>query len=164
MASRSPPRPIDTTGGAIRWRCGCSLGSACLPIGSPSHPFGSTSDGDGGVCACLVRLPLPIPAPWPSSVPPATRSLAQSDFLAVRPSYRPASPSSHRLPSPITRHVGRGGGFSLSAACLCCSISPAVDLRGFCECGGGGCLACLAVVLCICRWGDVVARRFVSGL
>ena len=53
-------------------------------------------------CSCL--------SPWASSVPPATRSLAQSDFLAASPSYRPLS--------PITRHGGRGGGSLVSAACL----------------------------------------------
>lgn len=42
MASRYPPRLIDTTGGAIRWCRGGSLDFACLPLGQPSHPCGSS--------------------------------------------------------------------------------------------------------------------------
>lgn len=61
----------------------------------------SASDGDGGVA---------YSAPCPSSVPPATRSLAKFDFLAVLPP--------HRLPSPIARHGGTGRGLLVLAACL----------------------------------------------
>lgn len=83
-----------------------------------------------GFRACLVKLtPCLFPTPWPSSVPPATRSLAQSDLLIVS--------SSHRLSSPINRHGGRGGGYcSRLLACrfvsYCGSARPAVYLCGFC--------------------------------
>lgn len=126
-ASRYPPRLIDTTGGEIRRCCGCSLGFACL-LPSAHHLIRAVRHRMAtGFGACL--------APWPSSVPPANRSLAQSDFLAVLSSYRPIISS---FLSPITRHGGRGG-LSCSFDCLpvrlvryCRSISPAVDLRGFC--------------------------------
>lgn len=147
----SPPAPPhrhdgrgDTTG---LWRFSrlCLLASR-LAISSVR----SASDGDGGVA---------YSAPWPSSVPPATRSLAQSDFLAVLPSHR-----FHRLPSPITRHVGRGGASwsrLLVFAVLFRLLSICV---GSVYCGGGGCLACLNGVYLFLSMGDVVARRCVSGL
>lgn len=96
----------------------------------------SASDGDGGVA---------YSAPCPSSVPPATHSLAQFDFLAVLPP--------RRLPSPITRHGGRGG---VSWSWLL-AFAARFHLRSICVgsvyCGGGGCLACLAVVLCMLSMG-----------
>lgn len=139
----SPPAPPhrhdgrgDTTG---LWRFSrlCLLAPR-LAISSVR----SASDGDGGVAYSAL---------WPSSVPPATRSLAQSDFLVAL--YRPAVPSVSSPPSPITRHGGRGGGpwfwrlafavrFHLRSICV-----------GSVYCGGGGCLACLGVVLCMLSMG-----------
>ena len=119
----------------------------CLlaPFGSPSHPCGSASDGNGArVLAPLDYLCLPVLVPWPSSVPPANRSLAQSDFLAVMPSCRHHLIA--HLPDRSTRGTGRG--LLVLAACLCgsfsiaVSISPAVYLCGFCECCVCG-LSCL---------------------
>lgn len=82
IASRLPPRLIDTTDGATRRDC---YGSRLCLL---AHRFAILSvRGIGwrrGFNACLVRF---APAPCPS-VPPANRSLAQSDFLAVLPSCR----------------------------------------------------------------------------
>ena len=89
MVSRFPPRLIDTLGGAIRRGCCGSLCFACL-LPSVRHliravwHWMATGLGD-----CLIKLtPCLFLPPWPSSVPPATRSLAQSDFLAALPPYR----------------------------------------------------------------------------
>lgn len=156
MASRYPPRLIDTTGGAIRRGCGGSLGSACLPPRLAISPvrFGIGWRRDSVLasldCSCLPR-------PCPSSVPPATRSLAQSDFLAVLLSCRPII-SSPYLPDHSTRGTGRGSLAPL-IACLCGSFAIAVRFRlrsicaGSVEDGGGGCLACLGVVLCMLSMG-----------
>ena len=148
MASRYPPRLIDTTGGEIRRGCGCSLGFACL-LPSARHLIRAFGIGwRRGAGACL--------ASWPSSVPPATRSLAQFDFLAVLSSFRPII-SSPSLPDRSTRGTGRG--LLPSTACLCGSFAIAVRFRlrsicaGSVEDGGGGCLACLDVVLCMLSMG-----------
>lgn len=111
IASRYPPRLIDTTGGEIRRCCGGSLGFACLPIGSPSHPCVRHRMATG-FGACLVILPLPVSAPWPSSMPPANRSLAQSDFLAALSSCRLIA-----LP-PRSLDTGDGAGVYLRGFCV----------------------------------------------
>lgn len=88
-------------------------------------------------------------------MPTATRSLAQSDLLIVSSSHRPLS--------PITRHGGRGGNSCPSVACFCGSFAITVRfaLRAICagsvEDGVGGCLACLAVILCILSMGDGIS-------
>lgn len=99
------------------------LDFACLP---PRFAILSVRFGIGW------RRGLACPAPWPSSVPTATRSLAQSDCLAVLPPCRHAVPSvsSPSLPDHSTRGTGRGS--LVLAACLCCSISPAIYLCWFC--------------------------------
>lgn len=96
-------------------------------------------------CACLVKLtPYLLPAPCPSSVPPATRSLAQSDFLAVLSSCRPIISSSL---SPINRHGRRGGG-SLGLGCLLAgSFAIAVRFRLRSICAGSVNVAVRVVLL-----------------
>lgn len=141
IASRYPPRFIDTPGGTIRRGCGGgSLGSACLPIGTPSHPFGSASDGDGARVLATLDYPcLFLP-----------HGHHRCRLLLAR-SLNPISSSSCRLIASLPDYSTRGTGrWSICA--------------GFVYCGGGGCLACLGVVLFILSMGDVVARRFVSGL
>lgn len=117
----SPPAPPhrhdgrgDTTG---LWRFSrlCLLAPR-LAISSVR----SASDGDGGVAYSAL---------WPSSVPPATRSLSQSDFLVALPSCRSIGLIAS-LPDHSTRGTGRGS--LVLAACLCCSISPAIYLCWFC--------------------------------
>lgn len=141
IASRLSPRLIDTTGGEIRRCCGGSLGFACLPLArhlihAVRHRMAT------GLGACLVRLPLPASVSGSSSSAPPANPIARS----IRFPRRPTVPSPH-LPDRSTRGTGR---WSICA--------------GFVYCGGGGCLACLGVVLFILSMGDVVARRFVSGL
>lgn len=156
MASRYPPRLIDTTGGAIRWCRGGSLDFACLPLGQPSHPCGSASDGDGGSVPAPLDCPLPVPAPWSSSVLCLLPALVQSDFFAVLPSCRPAVlPPHHLIASrPALFDTGDGAEVSCSRLLAC---AARFRLRSICagsvEDGVGGCLACLAVVLCILSMG-----------
>lgn len=149
IASRRPPRLIDTTGGEIRRCYGGSLGFACLPhrLAISSVRFGIGWRRGAGACL----------APWPSSVPPATRSLAQSDFLVALPSCRSIGLIAS-LPDHSTRGTGRGSLAPL-IACLCGSFAIAVRFRlrsicaGSVEDDGGGCFACLAVVLCMLSMG-----------
>lgn len=120
IASRYPPR--FSTRRAGRYDSVAAVLSALLafPLGSPSHPCDLLSDGD----CCLA-----CPAPWPSSVPLAIISLAN-----------PISLPSCRLIAFPPRSLDTGDGAGpLAIDCLpvrlvryCRSISPAVDLRGFC--------------------------------
>ena len=175
-ASTPPRSVIDVGAAAVPWRLASRPASstrrtgrydgavdvlvfACLPLGSSSHPCGSASDGDG-LGDCLVKL---TPCLFPSHGHHLCR------LLPIRFPRRPAA--SLRLPSPITRHGGRGGCLLASAACLSFdsfAIAVRCALRAICagsvEDGVGGCLACLGVVLCILSMGDVVARRCVSCL
>ena len=116
----APPHRHDGRGDTTGLRrfsrlCLLILSSARHLISAVRHRMAT------GLNACL--------APWPSSVPPANRSLAQSDFLAVLSSCRPII-SSPSLPDHSTRGTGRGS--LVLAACLCCSISPAIYLCWFC--------------------------------
>lgn len=105
IASRYPPRFIDTTGGEIRRGRGGSLGSACLS--SPSHPCGSASDGDG------VRVLASLHDHHRCRL-----LTARSPNQISSPSCRPAAPSSHRL-SPRSLDTGDGAEVLLVlAACL----------------------------------------------
>ena len=85
-----------------------------------------------------------------------------SDFLIVLSPYR--------LIAPITRHGGRGGGLLVPAACLfgsfaiAVSICPVACLRGFCVLLRLGLSCLLGYRIMYLSMGDVVARRFVSGL
>lgn len=154
IASRRPPRLIDTTGGEIRRCYGGSLGFACLPIGTPSHPCGSASDGDGG----SVLAPLDYPCLFlPNSHHRCCLLPARSLNPISSPSCHSAVPSPH-LPDHSTRGTWRGSLAPL-IACLCGSFAIAVRFRlrsicvGSVYCGGGGCLACLGVVLCMLSMG-----------
>lgn len=147
IASRLPPRLIDTTGGAIRWTRGGSR-FACLPpsarhlIRAVRHRMAT------GFCDCLVKL-----------APSCSRPMSIIGAACYPLSPNPIYSSSHLLigfppPSPITRHGGRGGGLLPSAACLCGSFSSAVDLCGFCVANGvEGCLTCLGAVLYMLSMG-----------
>lgn len=150
-------RPASSTRRAGRHDGAVAASSALLacPLSSPSHPCGSASDGDGARCLPRYIAP-PASALWTSSVPPANRSLAQSDFLVVLPP--------HRLISPITRH-GERGGASWSRLLVFAVLFRLLSICvGSVYCGGGGCLTCLNGVYLFLSVGDVVARRCVSGL
>lgn len=83
----SPPAPPYRHAGRgdmmALWRLSICLLAHRLAISSVRFGIGWRR---GSVIASL-DYPLPVPAPWPSSVPLATRSLAQSDFLAVLPPH-----------------------------------------------------------------------------
>ena len=135
---RLAPRPASSTRRAGRYD---SVAAALDLLACPSarHLIHAVRHRMAtGFGACPVRLLPACPPPHGHHRCRLLDPLAQSDLLIA----------SLRLPSPITRHGGRGG----------------IHLRGFCECGGGGCLACLDIILCILLMGDVVARRCVSGL
>lgn len=136
IASRSPPRLIDTTDGATRLGCGGSLGSACLS--PPRLAISSVRFGIGWRRgSMLVSL---------HGHHRCRLLTARSPNQISSPSCRPAASSP---PSPITRHVGRGG--VLFARVLWMTAA------------GVALLAWLSYYVC-CRWGDVVAQRCVSGL
>lgn len=164
------PAPPHRHDGRGRYDGAVAVLSALLACPSARHLIRAVRHRMAtGLVACLVRLPLPASVSGSSSsVPPATRLLVQSGFLAVLPSCRPIGLIAS-LPDHSTRGTGRRSLAHL-IACPCGSFAIAVRFRlrsicaGFVYCGGGGCLACLGVVLFILSMGDVVARRFVSGL
>lgn len=145
IASRLPPRLIDTTGGETRRRWVGVFLALLASFGSPSHPCGSASDGDGARVLASLH------------VHHRCRLLtARSPNQISSPSCRPII-SSPSLPDHSTRGTGRG---FLGLDCLlACSFVIAVRfaLRAICvgsvEDGVGGCLACLAVVLCMLSMG-----------
>ena len=102
-------RPAPSTRRAGRYDGAVAVLSALLAYPSARHLIRAVRYWMAtGFCACLVKLtPCLFLAPCPSSVPPATRSLSQFDFLIA--SFRPSS--------PITRHGGRGG-----VLCLGCLL------------------------------------------
>ena len=153
IAFRYPPRLIDTTGGETRLGCGGSLGSACLS--PPRLAISSVRFGIGwrrGTVLASLYCPAYL---YPMTIiGAACYPLARSIRFPRRPAVLPP----HRLP-PRSLDTGDGA-VPLAIDCLpvrlgryCRSISPAVDLRGFCECGNEGCLACLGVVLCMLSMG-----------
>lgn len=150
IASRLPPRFIDTTGGEIRRGCGGSLGSACLPLGSPSHPCVRHRMATGR--GCLPSLDCSCLSPWPSSVPPATYPISSSSYRLIA------------LP-PRSLDTGDGAGV-LGFGCLpllfnfTCGRFARVLWR---TAAVVVLLAWVSYYVC-CRWGDAVARRCVSGL
>lgn len=102
----SPPRFIDTLGGAIRRGCGGSLGSACL---LPRLAISSVRFGIGwrrGSVLAPLDCPLCLPPPRVRHLCRLLPALVQSDFLAVLPSFRPII-SSPSLPDHSTRGTGR---------------------------------------------------------
>lgn len=111
-------RPASSTRRAGRYDGAAAVLSA-LPACSLRLAISSVRlalDGDvARALAPLDYLCLPVLVPWSSSVPPANRSLAQSDFLAVLSSCRPII-SSPSLPDHSTRGTGRG--LLVLAACL----------------------------------------------
>lgn len=124
--------------------------SICLlaPFGSPSHPCGSASDGDGG--SVIASLDCPHAAPiWRSSC-------AACYPLSPNPIY--SSPYRLIVSSPRLLDTGDGAG-ALIPDCLplrlgrrCCSISPAVYLCGFC--GGWHCVLSCLLGCCIFIYVD----------
>ena len=169
IASRFSPRLIDTPGGAIRmalrrfsWLC---LLAHRLAI--PSVRFGIGWRRGSELAARLiissVRSGVGRPREWDRARLMVIIGAAcyLSDFLIVSSSHRLIA--SLRLPSPIARHGGRGGVLLVSVACLCGSgiVDVRFRLRAICagsvEDGVGGCLACLAVVLCILSMGDGIS-------
>lgn len=100
MASRYPPSLIDTTDGAIRRCCGCSLGFACLPLGSPSHPCVRHRMATGlGSCS----RPMSI--------------IGAACYPLARTIRFPRRPSSHRL-SPRSLDTGDGAVVYLRGFCV----------------------------------------------
>ena len=96
IASRSPPRLIDTTDGEIRRGCGGSLGSACLS--PPRLAISSVRFGIGWRRGSMLA---------------SLHVHHRCRLLPARSSNPISSPSCHSAvpspPSPITRHGGRGG-------------------------------------------------------
>lgn len=100
-------RPASSTRRAGRYDGAAAALSALLACPSARHPISAVRHRMAtGLNACPVRLSLPVPAPCSSSASPATRSLAQSDFLAVLPPCRPIT-SSPSLPDQSIRGTGR---------------------------------------------------------
>lgn len=137
-------RPASSTRRAGRYDSIASvLGSACLPLGSPSHPCvrHRMATGNG---ACLVRLSSACQYLW-LVIGAATRPLAQSDFLAV-----------HHLIALPPRSLDTGDGAGAPWSRLL-AFAVRFRLRSICACsvycGGEGCLVCLAVVLCMLSMG-----------
>ena len=158
IASRLPPRLIDTTGGAIRWTRGGSR-FACLPpsarhlIRAVRHRMAT------GFCDCLVKL-----------APSCSRPMSIIGAACYPLSPNPIYSSSHLLigfpPPPRSLDTGDGAGVSCHRLLAC---AARFRLRSICA--GSVWRMALRVVLLAwvpyyicCRWGDVVARRFVSGL
>lgn len=143
IASRYPPRLIDTTDGAIRRCCGGSLGSACLPLGSPSHPCVRHRMATGlGSCS----RPMSI--------------IGAACYPLARTIRFPRRPSSHRL-SPRSLDTGDGAvvlSLPWLLACAARSLLP-FDFA----CGRFARVLCIAAAVVVllawvsyyvcCRWG-----------
>lgn len=154
IASRRPPRLIDTTGGETRLGCGGSLGSACLS--PPRLAISSVRFGIGWRRgSMLVSL---------YGYHRCRLLTARSPNQISSPSCRPAAPSSYRF-SPRSLDTGDGAGV-LGFGCLpllfdfTCGRFARVLWR---TAAVVVLLAWVSYYVC-CRWGDAVARRFVSGL
>lgn len=151
IASRRPPRLIDTTGGAIRR----PRGGSRLLLARHRFAISSVRFGIGwrrGFSACLVRLLMPVPV---VIIGAACYPLARP----IRFPRRPAALPPHRLP-PRSLDTGSWSRL-LVFAVLFRLLSICV---GSVYCGGEGCLACLNGVYLFLSMGDVVARRCVSDL
>lgn len=144
-------RPASSTRRAGRYDGAVAVPSALLACPSARHPTRAVRHRMAtGFGACLVRLPHACPR----SVSRRCRLL--SSRSPIRFPCRPAA-SSPSLPDRSTRGTGRG--LLPSTACLCGSFAIAVRFRlrsicaGSVEDGGGGCFACLGVVLCMLSMG-----------
>lgn len=103
IASRYPPRLIDTTDGEIRRGCGCSLGFACL-LPSARH---------------LIRAVRHRMATWLWCLPRSMSIIGAACYPLARPirfSRRPVVLPPHRLP-PRSLDTGDGA-VPLGLGCL----------------------------------------------
>lgn len=157
------PRPASSTRRAGRYDGAVAALGVCLLVPSARHLIRAVRRRMAtGLGACLVRLPHACSRPV--SIVGSACYPARSFNPISLPSCRPAAQSTHRPSSLIARHGGRGG--VLWPWLLACSSARSLlpfrfRLRVICagsvEDGVGGCLACLAIVLCILSMGDGIS-------
>ena len=155
MASRlsAPPHRHDGRGDTIALR----RFSALLACPSARHPISAVRHRMATrFSACLVRLPPACSRPM-AIIGADCYPLARPIRFPRRPVVLPP----HHLIAFPPRSLDTGDGArSLGLGCLLVGsfvIAVRFALRAICagsvEDGVGGCLACLGIVLCICRWG-----------
>lgn len=134
---RLATRPASSTRRAGRYDGAVAVLSA--PLACPSARHLIRAFGIGWRRGCSLLSPMDI--------------IGAACYPLARPIRFPRRPAASSPPSLITRHGGRGGGpwfwllafavrFHLQSICV-----------GSVYCGGGGCLACLGVVLCMLSMG-----------